>query len=142
MVRLWSEAQAAPRCRRVTVQGMAADPNPRFCPDCGDLIHFTFGETSGLDAWKRGEGYNATPDTQHFVCFPCGKAWKQRLDGPLTPDVVGDIAFFVCRRDDCGAALTVARESSSPIEIELACPRGHRHGVSVTDEGGLAIALV
>ena len=119
---------------------MTSAPDPRFCPDCGDLIHFTFSETSGLDAWKRGEGYNAAPDTQHYVCFPCGKAWKQRLDGPLTPDVVGDIAFFSCRRDGCGAPLAMTRESANPIEVELACQHGHRFGVHAGDDGGLTIA--
>lgn len=116
-------------------------PDPCFCPDCGDLIHFTFSETSGLDAWKRGEGYNSTPDTRHFVCLPCGKAWKQRLDGPLTPDVVGDIAFFSCRHDDCGATLTVERDSGNPVEAELACANGHRYGLRSTDEGGLTIEV-
>jgi hypothetical protein len=121
---------------------MAAAPDPRFCPDCGDLIHFTFSETSGLDAWKRGEGYNMTPDTQHYVCFSCGKAWKQRLNGPLTPDVVGDIAFFSCRRDDCGLPLAVSRESAAPIDIELRCAHGHRFAVRGTDEGGLTIEAI
>jgi hypothetical protein len=119
---------------------MTSVPDPRFCPDCGDLIHFTFSEASGLGAWKQGGGYNTTPDTRHFVCFACGKAWKQRLDGPLTPDVAGDIAFFSCRRDDCGAPLSLVRESANPVEIELACEHGHRFAVRETGEGGLTIA--
>jgi hypothetical protein len=115
-------------------------PDPHFCPACGDLILFTFSETSGLDAWKRGEGYNTASDTRHFICLPCGRAWKQRLDGPLTPDVVGDIAFFSCRQDDCGATLSVERESSDPAEVELACANGHRYGLCATDEGGLTLS--
>ena len=116
---------------------MTSAADPRFCPDCGDLIHFTFSETSGLDAWKRGEGYNIGPDTRHYICLPCGKAWKQRLDGPLTPDVVGDIAFFSCRHDDCGATLVVERYSAMPTDSELVCANGHRYGIRPTDEGGL-----
>jgi hypothetical protein len=97
-------------------------------------------DTAGVGAWKRGDGFNATPDTTHYVCFACLQAWKQRLDGPLTHDVVGDLAFFSCRRDDCGAPLSIARESPTPTGVELACPHGHRYAVRAGDAGGLVLA--
>jgi hypothetical protein len=109
------------------------------CPDCGDALVFTFSETSGLGAWKQGGGYNATPDTRHFVCFPCQKAWKQRLDGRLTPDVVGDLAFFTCRQENCGGRLSVTHEDVEPTAIALACPVGHAYVVRATGEGGLTL---
>jgi hypothetical protein len=111
------------------------------CPDCDEPLPFAFRSTSGVGAHKRGDEFNTTPDTAHYVCFPCGKAWKQRLSGPLTPDVVGDLAFFSCRDHSCGESLTVARESALPTEIELTCPQGHRHVVMAVDEG-LTLTLV
>ena len=114
-------------------------PLGALCPDCDAPLHFTFSETSGLGAWKQGGGYNATPDTRHFVCFPCQKAWKQRLAGRLTPDVVGDLAFFSCRRENCGARLSVTHEDSEPTAVELACPLGHGFLVRATAEGGLTL---
>jgi hypothetical protein len=114
-------------------------PAVHVCPDCDEPLAFTFSETSGLSGWKRGDGHNTTVDTAHYVCFPCAKAWKQRLDGPLTPDIVGDLAFFSCRLAECGGRLEVSVESAVPIEVELACPAGHRYGVSLTDEGGLTL---
>jgi hypothetical protein len=60
----------------------------------------------------------------------------------MTPDVVGDIAFFTCRRADCGAPLTMTRESPNPVDVQLACEHGHRFTVSATDDGGLTIALL
>jgi len=113
---------------------------PLNCPDCDEPLAFTFGETSGLSGWKRGDGMNLTPDTAHYVCFPCRKAWKQRLDGPLTQDIVGDLAFFNCRRPDCGEALDMTHESLVPTEVEMVCKAGHRFGVEPTDEGGLTLA--
>jgi len=113
---------------------------PAFtCPDCDEPVLFTFMDTAGVGAWKRGDGFATVPDTSHFVCFPCAKCWKQRQDGPLTPDIVGDIAFFTCRNNDCGAALTVTKESAVATEIELACGNGHGFRVVATDEGGLTI---
>lgn len=97
-------------------------------------------DTAGVGAWKRGEGSNAIPDTTHYICFPCGKAWKQRQDGPLTPDIVGDIAFFSCKRNDCGAPLVVTRSSSVATEIELTCANGHAFQVQEADDGGLTLA--
>ena len=96
-------------------------------------------DTAGVGAWKRGDGFNTIPDTSHFVCFACAKCWKQRQDGPLTPDIVGDIAFFTCRHHDCGAAMTVTKESAVATEIELTCAKGHVFGVAATDEGGLTV---
>lgn len=113
---------------------------PTPCPDCDEMMPFTFMDTAGVGAWKLGDGFNTTPDTAHYVCFPCGKTWKQRLDGPLTPDMVGDIAFFSCAQPECGATLTVTQESATPTEIELACAQGHRYAVRPTDEGGLTLA--
>ena len=110
------------------------------CPDCDEALAFTFSETSGLSAWKRGDAANLTVDTLHYVCFPCGKTWKQRLDGPLTQDVVGDIVFFSCGQPDCGRPVRVTHESLTPTEVELACEAGHRYGVQLTDEGGLILA--
>jgi len=113
---------------------------PTFaCPDCDEPVLFTFMDTAGLGGWKRGDGYNTIPDTSHFICFPCHKTWKQRQDGPLTPDMVGDIAFFTCRQNDCGAALLVTRESAIATEIELTCANGHMFQVEATDEGGLTL---
>lgn len=118
---------------------MTLDTSPRVCPDCDEPVPFTFIDTAGVGAWKLGDGFNTTPDTVHFVCFPCGKAWKQRLDGPLTPDVVGDIAFFTCRHADCGMTLVVTRESATPTSVELACAHGHRSVVVGTEDGGLTL---
>jgi len=113
--------------------------NGPTCPDCDEPLVFAFQEASGLSAWKRGEGVNTTPDTTHYVCFPCHKTWKRRLSGPLTPDVVGDLAFFSCRQSECGRPLAVTRESETPTGIELACPSGHRYSVAATDDGGLTL---
>src|SRR5262245_14444339 len=66
------------------------------CPDCDEPLVFTFRDTSGVGAHKRGDNFNTIPDTDHFICFSCASAWKQRLSGNLTPDIVGDLAFFVC----------------------------------------------
>jgi len=109
------------------------------CPDCDDPLVFAFMDTAGVGAWKRGDGFNTTPDTYHYICFACAKAWKQRLDGPLTPDVLGDLAFFTCKQPDCGAALTVTRLSSTPTEIELTCSNGHRYGVATSDDNSLTL---
>ena len=111
------------------------------CPDCGDPIVFAFYDTAGVGAWKQGDGFNTTPDTAHYLCFPCGKAWKQRLDGPLTPDVLGDLAFFSCREQDCGAPLTVTRESAIPTEVQLACPNGHQFQIARGDGDALTLEL-
>ncbi len=110
------------------------------CPDCDEGIAFAFMDTAGVGAWKRGEGHNAAPDTTHYVCFGCLQAWKQRLGGPLTHDTIGDLAFFTCRRSDCGAPLAITRESTTPTEVELACPKGHRYAVQSGDGDGLILA--
>jgi hypothetical protein len=110
-----------------------------LCPDCDEPLAFAFYDTAGVGAWKRGEGFNTTPDSAHYVCFPCTKCWKQRLSGPLTPDVVGDLAFFSCRRTECGEPLAVTREAHAPTEIELTCPKGHGYRV-VADGEGLTLA--
>ena len=119
---------------------MSTPRSPRTCPDCDEPIAYTFTDTSGVGAWKLGDGFNTTPDTVHYICFPCATAWKQRLSGPLTPDVVGDLAFFSCRQSECGARLTVTHESATPTEVELACGQGHRYVVQATDDGGLTLA--
>ena len=111
----------------------------RTCPDCDEPIAYAFHDTSGVGAWKQGDGFNTTPDTAHYVCFLCAKAWKQRLSGPLTPDIVGDLAFFSCRRADCGAKLVVTHESAMPVGTELACEQGHAYVVQSTDDGGLIL---
>jgi hypothetical protein len=112
------------------------------CPDCGDPLAYTFTDTAGVGAWKLGDGFNTTPDTRHYVCFPCAKAWKQRLSGPLTPDIVGDIAFFSCRNADCGARMSVTHASVDPTEVQLTCQKGHRYGVQRTDDDGLQVRVV
>lgn len=109
------------------------------CPDCDESLAFTFNETSGLSGWKWGEAINTAVDTMHYVCFGCAKTWKQRLTGPLTEDVVGDLVFFSCGASDCGRTLAVTHESLTPTEVELACEAGHRYGVRLTDEGGLQL---
>ncbi len=114
-------------------------PGSKPCPDCGDPMPFAFHDTAGVGAWKLGDGFNTTPDTAHYVCFPCGKAWKQRLDGPLTPDIVGELAFFSCREPGCGRTLSLTRESPTPSELELSCAEGHRHGVDAIDAEGLVL---
>jgi hypothetical protein len=111
---------------------------PLTCPDCDDPLVFTFRDTSGVGAWKLGDGFNTTPDTDHYVCFACVKAWKQRLSGPLTPDVVGDLAFFTCRADACGGRLALTHASAAPTDIVLTCGSGHRHFVQAAD-GGLVV---
>jgi hypothetical protein len=117
---------------------MSEDRSDKTCPDCGDPVPFTFHSTSGVGAHKRGDNFNTIADTAHYICFPCGKAWKQRLDGPLTPDIVGDLAFFTCRDHSCGAAMAVTRESGDPVGVELTCTQGHRYRVAASD-GGLAL---
>jgi hypothetical protein len=114
---------------------MTDGPGPLTCPDCDEPLAFAFGSTSGTGAHKRGDNFNTTPDTAHYLCFPCGRAWKQRLSGPLTPDVVGELSFFTCSRHDCGAAMATTRESVTPTEVELTCARGHRYRVGTSDEG-------
>lgn len=109
------------------------------CPDCDEPLFYTFTTTAGLGAWKRGDGSNTTPDTDHYVCFPCHKTWQQRLDGPLTPDVVGDIVFFSCRENDCGAQMFVTRESDIATEIELTCANGHVFRIEANEDGGLVV---
>ena len=113
----------------------------RTCPDCDEPVPFTFHSTSGVGAHKRGDSFNTTPDTAHYACFPCGKTWKQRLEGPLTPDIVGEMTFFVCPEMSCGAPVGVTRESATPEEVELACSKGHRYGV-VRRDGELALAAI
>jgi len=113
--------------------------NVHRCPDCDEPLVFAFCDTAGVGAWKQGEGFNTTMDTSHYLCFPCAKAWKRRLDGPFTPDIVGDLAFFSCRLADCGAPLTVTRASARTTEIELTCGHGHRFGVRAPDYGGLEL---
>ena len=120
---------------------MSGDAAPLACPDCDDPLAYAFHDTSGVGAWKRGDGFNTTPDSAHYVCFACGKAWKQRLSGPLTADVVGDIAFFSCRQPDCGERLSATDASVAPIEIELVCAKGHRHRVASPDGRGLVVML-
>jgi len=109
------------------------------CPDCDEPLVFTFKDTSGVGAHKRGDNFNTTPDTDHFVCFSCASAWKQRLSGPVTPDIVGDLAFFVCRHADCGGRLAITHESLAPTDVELTCPRGHGYIVVAAQGGGLAL---
>lgn len=112
------------------------------CPDCDEALVFAFWDTAGVGAWKQGDGFNTTPDTAHYICFPCGKAWKQRLDGPLTPDIVGDLAFFSCREQDCGAAMRVTNESSTPTEVELTCQNGHRFQIVPGPGDGLMLQAI
>lgn len=123
---------------------MISDPTAAevACPDCDEPVAYAFHDTSGVGAWKRGDGFNTTPDSAHYICFPCHKAWKQRLSGPLTPDIVGDLAFFTCRQPDCGQRLLVTRESTNVIEIELACQKGHGYRVAPAEGGGLTLVDV
>jgi len=110
------------------------------CPDCDEPLVYAFQTTSGLGAQKQGDGYNtAASDTAHYLCFLCLKAWKQRLDGPLTPDIVGDLAFFSCRAPECGRRLEITNDAQSPVDIELACTNGHRYRVQ-PDGDGLVLA--
>lgn len=106
-----------------------------LCPDCDEPLALTFRSTGGLSGQKRGDSYNTSPDTTHYVCFPCAKAWKQRLDGPFTPDVVGELTFFTCRDLTCGAAMTVTRESATPTDVEMTCAQGHRYAVAADGDG-------
>ena len=112
------------------------------CPDCDEPLMFGFSETSGLSGWKRGDSVNQSPDTNHYLCFPCRKAWKQRLDGPLTQDVVGDLSYFCCKRPECGARLDVTQDSMTPTEIQLRCEQGHQFAIELTEEGGLQLAAL
>ena len=105
------------------------------CPDCDEPVVYAFHDTSGISGQKQGAHYNTTPDSAHYICFACAKAWKQRASGPLTPDIVGDLAFFSCKNLACGAKLTVTHESTTPTEIELACGQGHRYRVAATSDG-------
>jgi hypothetical protein len=107
------------------------------CPDCDEPLVFAFRDTSGVGAHKRGDAYNTVPDTDHYLCFPCLKAWKQRLEGPLTPDVVGELAFFSCRVPDCGRRLELVAEGAR----QLQCAEGHRYEVRATADGGLVLEV-
>lgn len=111
---------------------------PSECPDCGDPLVFAFIDTAGVGAHKRGDHFNTTPDTVHYACFPCAKAWKRRLTGPLTPDIVGELALFTCPHEDCGRALRVTRDADEPSGLQLGCPEGHGFAVH-QDEHGLTI---
>jgi len=111
----------------------------RECSDCGDPLVFAFIDTAGVGATKRGDHYNTTPDTTHYACFPCGKAWKQRLNGPLTPDIVGELALFTCKHADCGRPLTMTNDATEPSAVRLGCASGHECAVR-QDEHGLTIA--
>ena len=104
------------------------------CPDCDEPLLFAFRDTSGVGAHKRGDNFNTVPDTDHYLCFPCTKAWKQRLDGPLTPDIVGALAFYTCRRGECGRSLAVTNLSDVPTDVALACAVGHSYRVQWTGE--------
>jgi hypothetical protein len=118
---------------------MTNSRQPLPCPDCDEALTFAFGSTGGTGAHKRGDHYNTVPDTAHYVCFPCHHAWKQRLDGPLTPDIVGELSFFTCRDHSCGAAMAITREPDTPpIGTELTCAQGHRYHVAALD-GGLTL---
>ena len=117
---------------------MTVAPQRRECPDCGDPLVFAFIDTAGVGAHKRGDHFNTTPDTVHYVCFPCAKAWKQRLAGPLTPDIVGELALFTCATPECGRPLRVTHESATPTEVTLACASGHQFGI-VQGEDGLSL---
>ncbi len=121
---------------------MDSDSAARTCPDCDEPLALAFVDTSGVGAHKRGDRFNTTPDTVHYLCFPCAKAWKQRLDGPPTPDIVGELAFFSCRVAECGRPLAVTRDSVVPTEIELTCAQGHRYAVRPGDGEGLTLALI
>jgi hypothetical protein len=113
----------------------------RECPDCGDALVFAFIDTAGVGAHKRGDSFNTTPDTTHYACLSCAKAWKQRLTGPLTPDIVGELALFTCKHQDCGRPLTNANEmneATEPSAVELSCPSGHRFRIQ-QDEHGLSV---
>jgi hypothetical protein len=109
------------------------------CPDCDEPLAFAYRDTSGVGAHKRGDAFNTTPDTDHYLCFPCAKAWKRRLSGPLTPDIVGELAFFSCTQPDCGTGLSVTREAATPTGVELACPNGHTYAIR-QDAAGLTLA--
>ena len=113
--------------------------HPHSCPECEVPLAFAFRDASGQGAHKRGDAFNTAADTDHYVCLPCLKAWKQRLDGPLTPDVVGELAFFTCREPACGSRLELVRESGTPAGTELACSSGHRYVVVGAPEGALAL---
>lgn len=114
---------------------MLDGPVALTCPDCDAPLALAFGSTSGTGAHKRGDNFNTIPDTTHYLCFPCSRAWKQRLSGPLTPDVVGELSFFTCRDHACGAAMAVTRESATPASVELTCTRGHRYAVTASEDG-------
>ena len=109
------------------------------CPECEEPLVFTFRDTSGQGAHKRGDDFNTVPDTDHYICFSCATAWKQRLKGPLVPDVVGDLAFFTCRDMDCGQRLGVIEHSAEPTGVRLGCKNGHVYAVVPSAGGGLEL---
>ena len=114
---------------------MSSDISRHSCPDCGDPLAFTFRSTSGVGAHKRGDNYNTTPDTSHYACFGCAKAWKQRLEGPLTPDLIGELTFFTCPDHSCGSQMSATELSDDVADVRLACSRGHAYRVVASDEG-------
>jgi hypothetical protein len=119
---------------------MSGSSQPQMCPACDEALSYAFMDTSGLGGQKRGDAYNTVPDSAHYVCFACASAWKQRADGPLTPDIVGAIAFFTCRVAECGRPLVVTREDTEASSVELECGDHHRYVVARTHDGDLAIA--
>lgn len=111
------------------------------CPECDAPLAFTFQSTSGVGAHKRGDHYNTTPDTRHYACFDCAKAWKQRLSGPLTPDIVGELTFFTCPDHSCGHAMTVTSPAGTVADVRLACGQGHTWRVAAADDGLKLVAV-
>jgi hypothetical protein len=105
------------------------------CPDCDEPLVSTFESIGGLSGQKRGDAYNTAPDTQHYICFSCAKAWKQRLDGRLTPDVLGELAFFTCPVVECGMTLAVTGSEGGIEAVRLACSKGHVYEVARDAEG-------
>jgi hypothetical protein len=118
---------------------MTHDAAGQHCPDCDEPLVFAFRDTSGVGAHKRGDSFNTTPDTDHYLCFACPKAWKQRVGGPLTPDIVGDLAFFTCRQDECGRRLEVIASSAEGAGTRLSCAAGHAFVVASADDRGLTV---
>jgi hypothetical protein len=117
---------------------MSGSSQPPTCPACDEPLDYAFMDTSGLGGQKRGDAYNTVPDSAHYVCFACASAWKQRADGPLTPDAIGEIAFFTCRAPDCGRPLVVT-SGTDAMSVELECGDRHRFFLARTDDGELAI---
>ena len=109
------------------------------CPDCDEPLVLTFQIRAALAPTSAATTSTPRPTPITSCALHAGRPGSSGCRAPVTPDVVGDLAFFVCRRADCGGRLVITHESLVPTDIELTCPRGHGYIVVAADGGGLML---